>query len=112
MPAGKQAWMPSYSEKPAPVTKIPTAASSDQKKRSLPYPKGCSESAGFSERLSEVSRKIWLRVSAQEWAASASIELDNVIRPAMVLPMAMIVLADSASSTVPLLSEAMVAAYP
>ena len=34
-------------ENTAPETKIPTAASSDQKKRSLPYPNGWVSSAGF-----------------------------------------------------------------
>src|SRR4029079_6342227 len=54
-----------------------------------------------------VSRKTWLSVSAKEWAASASIELDPLTRPAAVLATAMARCAPSATSTVRFLSEAM-----
>ncbi len=112
MPAGKQAVDALVQREARAGDEDPDGREQRPEEALLAVPEGVQRVGRLLGRLSEVSRKIWLRVSAQEWAASASIELDNVIRPAMVLPMAMIVLADSASSTVPLLSEAMVAAYP
>ena len=53
-----------------------------------------------------MSRKTWLRVSATECAASASIELDPLISPAASLATAIARLAASATRTVRLLSVA------
>jgi hypothetical protein len=62
--------------------KMPNAASSDQKYRSWPWPNGWASSAGRSAWRSDVSRNTWLRVSAAEWAASASMALDPLMIPA------------------------------
>src|SRR3954453_16976777 len=94
-------------EKTAPETKIPTAASSDQKNRSLPYPKGCVSSAGLRLTRKEISRKIWLVVSATECAPSASIALEPLSSPAVILATAMPRLAASATRTVPVLSSSL-----
>src|ERR1035438_1303799 len=92
--------MPSKMENPAPAMKMPNAASSDQKYRSCPYPNGCSSSAGRMPSRSEVNRKTWLRVSANEWAASASMALEPVRIPATSLAIMTMMLAPPAISTV------------
>src|SRR4029453_7052408 len=65
--------IPWYAENPAPSTKIPIAASREQKKRSLPYPEGCLLSAGLRLRRNAAIRNTWFMVSPTEWAASDSI---------------------------------------
>ena len=80
--------------------KIPTAARKDQKKRSLPWPNGCSASGGRSPSASENSRKIWFIVSAIEWAASANMADEPDTSPAASLATAIDALAPSAMSTV------------
>ena len=92
-------------ENTAPETKIPIAASRDQKNRSLPYPNGWVSSGAFRDSRSEVSRKTWLVVSATECAPSASIALDPPISPAAIFATAIARLAASATMTVPVLSS-------
>src|SRR5215207_1821002 len=100
-------------EKTAPETKIPTAASSDQKNRSLPYPNGWVSSAGCRLSRSETSRKSWFVVSATECAPSASIALEPLSSPAVILATAIPRFAASATSTVPVLSSSLTSvAYP
>ena len=96
---------PSYTEKIAPATKMPTAASRDQKNRAFPYPNGWMGSAGRAATLRLASRKTWLMVSATECAASASIELEPLTKPPMSLATAISRFAASATSTVILLSD-------
>src|SRR3954466_3213481 len=91
---------------------MPRGAGRAQKNWACPYPNGGSLSPGRADTFRLVSRKTWLSVSATEWAASASIELDPLSRPAAALATAMARLAPSATSTVRLLSEAMRALLP
>src|SRR6266545_4079074 len=95
----------------APETKMNTAARNAQKKRSLPYPKGCSSSGVRSPSDSETSRNTWFMVSATEWAASASIAGERPIRPAAALATAMAKLAAIAARIVFLLSLCIPAAF-
>src|SRR5919197_4595540 len=97
---------PSNSENTAPDTKMNTAASSAQKKRSLPCPKGWSSSGGRSPSCSETSRNTWFMVSAREWAASASIAVEPPISPAASLAAAIDRLAANATQMVRRLSDA------
>ena len=62
---------------------------------------GAPSRPGAAARRSEVSRKIWFSVSAQECAASASIALDSVMTPAAVFAIAMARLALNASRPFP-----------
>jgi hypothetical protein len=61
---------------------------------------GCRLSGPRSDRRSAISKKISLPASAQEWAASASIDADDVIAAATDLAMAINKLARKAISTV------------
>src|SRR6266571_5237775 len=84
---------------------MPTAASSDQKYRSLPCPNGCSLSAGRLDRRSAVSSSTSVTESPTECAASDSSAADPVNRPASAFSTAMPTLTASASTTVRTLSE-------
>src|SRR2546425_11575862 len=83
---------------------MPTAASSDQKYRSLPCPNGCSLSAGRLDRRSAVSSSTSVTESPTECAASDSSAADPVNTPAIALSTAMPTLTASASTTVTELS--------
>src|SRR2546421_8939622 len=83
---------------------MPTAASSDQKYRSLPCPNGCRRSAGRRDRRSAVSSSTSVTESPTEWAASDSSAADPVSSPASALSTAMPTLTASATRTVPTLS--------
>src|SRR6266511_3458485 len=89
----------------APETRMPTAASRDQKYRSLPYPNGWRRSAGRWERRSAVSKSTSVTESPTEWAASDSSAADPVSSPANAFSTAMPTLAASASRTVRRLSD-------
>src|SRR5438034_809372 len=93
-----------------PDTKMNTAARNDQKNRSLPYPKGWPSSGGRSPSLMESSRNPWSVVSATECAASASSAADPPSTPAIPLATASVRFAPAATSTVFLLSDALMCA--
>ena len=84
----------------APAVNSPKAANIDQTYASRPKPIGCRVSRPRSERRSAISRKISLPASAQEWAASASIDAEPVIQAATDLATAISRLAPNATSTV------------
>jgi hypothetical protein len=86
------------------VTKINTAAMSDQKNRTLPYPNGCRRSAGRSECRSAASNSPSVVVSATECAASASMAADPVNNPATAFITAIAALTVNATTTVRVLS--------
>ena len=96
--------MPWLMETTAPAVNSPKAANIDQTYASLPYPKGCRVSRCRSDRRSAISRKISLPVSAQEWAASATMDADAVSEAATVLAMAISRFATNATITVITLS--------
>ena len=73
-----------------------TATTKVQKKRSLPWPNGCSSSAGRSARFKPSSSRPWLPVSANECSASASIALLPEITAATALATAIAAFAASA----------------
>src|SRR5262245_59662341 len=104
--------MPWYAAKPAPSTKIPTAASRDQKYRAIPKPNGCSGSGGRWLRLTAVSRNAWFRVSPTEGGASASMADDPETRPATGFAPAISRPAAPATSTVPADSSSVVTIRP
>src|SRR5262249_57816653 len=88
-------------------------ASSDQKKRSLPYPKGCTGSAGRVDRRSAVSSSNSVDVSPAECAASDSSAADPDSSPATSFITPTAALASSAGSTVKTLPlAAMPHVYP
>jgi hypothetical protein len=80
------------------------AANIDQTYASRPNPIGCRLSGSRSDRRSATTRKISLPASAQECAASASIDADEVIAAAIDLAIAISRLARNAISTVSRLS--------
>src|SRR5437764_7498761 len=84
---------------------MPTAASNDQKYRSLPCPKGCALSAGRRDRRSAVSSSTSVTESPTECADSDSSAADPVNSPASALRIAMPTLTTSAITTVRRLSE-------
>src|SRR6476619_5172095 len=84
---------------------MPTAASSDQKYRSRPYPNGCRSSATLVLRLTATSSSTWFVVSASECTASESMAADPLSRPAIALAIAMPRLAIIATTTVSVLSS-------
>src|SRR4051812_41471652 len=81
-----------------------TAARKDHRKRSCPWPNGCSESGERRLSLIDRSRKTWLVGSASEWAASASIAAEPLATPPAAFASAMNRFAPSATSTVRLVS--------
>src|SRR5438067_952490 len=83
---------------------MPTAASNDQKYRSLPCPNGCCRSAGGRGRRGAVSSRTSVTESPTECAASDSSAAEPVNRPASVFMTAMPTLTASATSTVTTLS--------
>src|SRR5882757_11023269 len=89
----------------APETRIPTAASKDQKYRSLPWPNGWRRSAGRRDRRSAVSSSTSVTESPTECADSDSSAAEPVTRPANALSTAMPTLAANASTTVTTLSD-------
>ena len=101
----KSSWMPWVIDTAAPATNSPSAANSDQTYASRPKPSGCRSSAGRLDRLLAIIRKISLPVSAQECAASATIEAEPVSAAAQLLATATRKLAPKAISTVSVLSE-------
>src|ERR1700738_4500994 len=96
--------MPCHTDTDAPVTNRPTAANSAHTYASRPCPSGWRASAGRLLRLSAISKNTSFPVSAQEWAASATIEADPDNTAATVLAAAMAALAASATRTVRVLS--------
>jgi hypothetical protein len=80
--------------------KSPKAANIDQTYASRPNPMGCVLSRPRSDRRSAINSKTSLPASAQEWAASASIDAEAVIAAATDLAMAISRLARNATSTV------------
>ena len=96
--------MPWLMETTAPAVNSPKAANIDQTYASLPYPKGCRVSRCRSDRRSAISRKTSLPVSAQECAASATMDADAVSEAATVLATAISRFATNATITVITLS--------
>src|SRR5699024_951280 len=94
------AWIPCTIETADPATNKPMAAIIDHTYASRPYPAGCSASAARAARRSAVIRKTSLPASAQEWAASATIEAAPVSTAATDFATAMSTLAAKASITV------------
>src|SRR5215203_5806893 len=92
--------MPRQMDTTAPAVKSPNAANIDQTYASRPKPIGCRLSGSRSDRRSATSKKISLPASAQECAASASIDADAVIAAAIDLAIAISRLARNAISTV------------
>src|SRR5215207_1239918 len=92
--------MPCQIDRTAPAVNSPKAANIDHTYASRPKPIGWPLSRTRLDRRSAISKKISLPVSAQEWAASASIEADDVMAAAIDLAIAMTKLARSAISTV------------
>src|ERR1700750_3378798 len=88
----------------APPLKVPSAATNVQGKRSRPEPNGGASSGGRSLRPIEISRKVWLVVSASEWAASASIAAEPLIAPAAIFAIAIVAFEASAIDAVRRLS--------
>ena len=84
----------------APAVNSPKAANIDHTYASRPKPIGCRVSRPRSERRSAMSRKISLPASAQEWAASASIDAEPVMKAATDLATAISRLAPKAITTV------------
>jgi hypothetical protein len=77
-----------------------TAASIDQKNRSLPYPNGCLASAVRRLRATAASRNSSLKLSATEWAASDSRAGEPLNSPPTTLAVAITKLTASARTTV------------
>src|SRR5688572_22369919 len=87
---------PSYTEKSPPREKSTSATMNDQKNTALPQPRGYSGlGSRFACFMPQRSRP-WLPLSAYEWIASASIELEPVAIAAPVLATAMARFAPSA----------------
>src|SRR5690606_10759034 len=99
-PVSPKAVTPGQKEKQPPITKMPSAASRDQKERSLPQPIGRRRSGGRLLRRSAARRNTSLRLSATEWAASESSAGDAATTPPTALATAITRLAASATSTV------------
>src|SRR5688572_24346906 len=87
---------PSYTEKSPPSEKSTRATMNDQKNTALPQPKGYSGLGGLFACFIPQRSRPWLPLSAYEWIASASIELDPVAIAAPVLATAMARFAPSA----------------
>src|SRR5690606_16520265 len=84
----------------APAVKIPKAAMSAHTNARRPNPSGCRSSFGRAPRRSAIRRKISLPASAHEWAASATIDADDVKTAATVLATATRTFARKAMTTV------------
>src|SRR4029079_11474755 len=91
-------------ETAAPATNRPTAASRDHTYASRPWPSGCARSGGRYDRRLATSRVTESPVSAQECAASASIDADPVRTAATDFATPTRTLAPRATSTVLALS--------
>src|ERR1700731_5134584 len=96
--------MPCHTDTDAPVTNRPTAANSAHTYASRPCPSGWRASAGRLLRVLAISKNTSFPVSAQEWAASASIDADPDTTAAPVLAAGTTALVASATGTVRVLS--------
>src|SRR3954471_12849905 len=88
--------IPSYALTPPPTPKMSMATTRDQKKDSLPYPKGCFSSGGRAESRVPRRRSAVSPESTTEWIPSVSMAALPVQSAAMNLTVAIAMFARSA----------------